>query len=160
MNKPDGDGVDHINIYSQGKTILGRFLSNWARSPIDMDEHGHFESVEGYWYWLGTHDERFRSLYGYAAKQLGREVPKTIILDHNKFKEKIELAIQRKIAHNPPMLRVFIESTLPFTHYYVYSGMVKEAGYEWIVEHIELLRTQMHADALDDGYKFKTKEAI
>ena len=37
------DGIDHINVYSQGKTFLGVFLSNWYRYPIILDDLGRFE---------------------------------------------------------------------------------------------------------------------
>jgi hypothetical protein len=45
------DGINHINIYSKGKTELGRLLTNFARTPIETP-FGHFESGEGYWFWL------------------------------------------------------------------------------------------------------------
>ena len=49
---PQNDGITHINVYSKGKTTLGRWLTNFAHTPIDTID-GHFESIEGYWYWLG-----------------------------------------------------------------------------------------------------------
>ena len=38
MYKPKDDGITHINIYSQGKTQLGRFLSNFEPSPIETED--------------------------------------------------------------------------------------------------------------------------
>lgn len=45
------DGIDHINVYSKGKTALGRFLSNFAQVDLET-KNGNFSSVEAYWYWL------------------------------------------------------------------------------------------------------------
>ena len=60
---PSTDGIDHINIYSKGKTSLGRWLSNFAKSPIETED-GHFDSIEGYWYWywLSSKDDTLRAL--------------------------------------------------------------------------------------------------
>lgn len=33
--KPEMDGIDHINVYSKGKTELGKLLSNFARTPFE-----------------------------------------------------------------------------------------------------------------------------
>jgi len=46
------DGVTHINIYSKGKTKLGRLLTNFAHTPFTHAEYGQFASVEGFWYWI------------------------------------------------------------------------------------------------------------
>lgn len=40
------DGIDHINIYSKGKTTLGRMLSNFACTPFTHPEDGKFASIE------------------------------------------------------------------------------------------------------------------
>lgn len=75
---PAMDGVDHINVYSRGRTGLGRVLTNFAHTPFTVPEHGTFASVEGYWYWLqcpaGAARERLRPLHGHRAKQIGREL--------------------------------------------------------------------------------------
>jgi len=34
MINPEEDGITHINIYSKGKTDLGRMLSNFAKLPF------------------------------------------------------------------------------------------------------------------------------
>jgi hypothetical protein len=55
---PEEDGVTHINIYSKGKTELGRWLTNFSYSPFNHPEYGKFLSMEGFWYW----DSRPRNL--------------------------------------------------------------------------------------------------
>lgn len=67
------DGLDHINIYSKGKTILGKYLSHFTKVKIRTIYHGTFLSVEGYWYWLLTRNDNLRSLYGFEAKKVRRE---------------------------------------------------------------------------------------
>lgn len=53
---PKMDGVTHINIYSKGKTQLGRVASNFAYFPFEIPNDGRFSSVEGYWHWLGLEE--------------------------------------------------------------------------------------------------------
>lgn len=144
MIREGTDGISHINIYSNGKTELGRWLSNFAYTPIVVPEHGLFHSVEGYWYWLSYEEESLRLPYGIWAKRLGQDFAKTkerIIRDD--FQERICKAIDIKIKSDMDKLMDLAESTLPFAHYYVFGGKVKDAGaqYDWIVEHIEMRRS-------------------
>jgi len=138
MYTPETDGINHINVYSKGKTELGRLLSNFAHTPFVCDD-GRFESVEGYWYWLGNKDDRLRSVYGYNAKSLGRKLPRQKSLSEEEFKTKIKIAINKKIKQNN-LMNVLAISRLPFVHYYAWDGHVKDAGYRWIVDHITTLR--------------------
>lgn len=71
MIDPNEDGISHINVYSKGRTGIGRFLSNFTFYPIHTVD-GEFHSIEGYWYWLTCRDDRLRYLHGYEAKKLGR----------------------------------------------------------------------------------------
>jgi len=126
MHNPEMDGVDHINIYSKGKTELGRKLSNWF--PLRFTcEDGDFASIEGYWYWLGTHNVSLRSLSGYQAKEFGKSLPQTFKLLEVDFRTKIKKAINIKLL---ALRSEIIASTLPFAHYYVYGNKAKDAGYE------------------------------
>ena len=136
------DGIDHINVYSQGKTFLDAFLSNWYRYPIILDDLGRFESVEGLWYWLSTKDERLRNMSGFAAKKLGRSLPRLVTLPDDQFKSIIKQAIKIKVAGGPEYFN-FVKSTLPFAHYYVFKGKQVDAGHTWIIEYLEQLRTEL-----------------
>jgi hypothetical protein len=145
---PSEDGVTHINIYSKGRTELGRLLSNFAHTPTDTVD-GRFESLEGYWYWLligdGTEREELKKLHGFAAKKRGKELAKRDYTyeygEQIKFKEKFEAALFRKIEQHGELNRLFYESTLPFKHYYVYPNKIVEP-YEsqWILDYLEELR--------------------
>lgn len=139
MTLPAIDGKTHINIYSKGDTELGRFLSNFAHIHI-ITEDGDFQSVEGYWYWLSNHDDRMRALYGYEAKKMGRTLPRPHKLSEEEFRRKIREACWIKLHTDKRMLNVFKESTLQFTHFYVFNGYNKDAGFKWLVDIWEYFR--------------------
>lgn len=136
------DGIDHINVYSQGKTVLGVFLSNWTRYSMILEPLGRFESVEGLWYFLSTGDNRLKSMSGFAAKKLGKSLSKVITLPDDEFKSIIKQAIKVKVAGGLQYFN-FVDSTLPFTHYYVFNGKQVDAGHKWIIEYLEQLRTEL-----------------
>ncbi len=133
------DGIDHINVYSKGKTALGRFLSNFTYAPIKTVD-GRFDSIEGYWYWLGTEDTRkecLRYLSGFAAKHKGRELRSKDWQDSEEFKKKILDAIKIKIEGFPEYKELLINNKLPLVHYYVFNGTIKEVpDAEWILDGI------------------------
>lgn len=146
MYKPDNDGIDHINIYSKGKTELGRWLSNFAYSPFTHPIDGKFTSIEGYWYWLlapqhNPNRERLRRLVGFPAKELGRELGCKDWGNTVEFQDKIKHAIVLKLNTHTPMLEEFLRSTLPLAHYYHYgSKVVNVPQADWLVEFLEDLR--------------------
>lgn len=145
MRIPEEDGITHINIYSKASTELGRFLTNFSYSPFYCED-GDFASIEAYWYWLGTDHpdkDKLRKLSGFKAKQLGRELKSLDWQDSSEFKRKICSAITEKIK-NSSFVQEFIDSELPFCHYYNYGGKVVEPeDGKWVIEHIEELRNIM-----------------
>jgi len=142
---PDLDGKTHINIYSKGRTELGKFLSNFSECKIDTPE-GKFNSIEGYWYYISTENTSLqknllRNLVGYQAKELGKKL--TPIKDYvytHEFQEKIKTAINKKLTNNADLLKKLRETTLPLTHYYVWNNKVYLAGYYWIIQHLNSIR--------------------
>jgi hypothetical protein len=149
---PALDGVDHINVYSQGRTELGRLLSNFAHTPFTVPRDGTFASVEAYWYWLQCDDpaarERLRPLYGYRAKQTGRalRVPDYGRVHDLEFRRAIARAIREKIRQTPRLAGMLVRSTLPLAHYYVYGEkVVMPADNEWILESIAYYRDRLRA---------------
>lgn len=133
LPSPSKDGIDHINVYSKGRTSLGQFSSNFAYAPFTCED-GKFNCVEGYWYWLSVPDDRLRIAIGYSAKKLGRELRGENSLDTPEFRRKIEAAIRAKFAAYPEYLRALKENDLPLVHYYVINGKAKYAGYEWVID--------------------------
>jgi|ERR1051326_758354 hypothetical protein len=154
---PDSDGIDHINIYSKGKTKLGRWLSNFTRQPIETKD-GHFDSIEGYWYWLLTDfgnlfkeesaREELRHLSGWKAKAKGREIlekvgrTKEFPFDYEapEFRRKIIDAFILKLKENVYMASALAYSDKPLTHYYAYGDkVITPSGCGWIIDTWQLI---------------------
>jgi hypothetical protein len=143
---PETDGIDHINVYSKGRTLLGRLLTNFARIPFEHPRYGRFESVEGFWYWLGSRNDTLRTLYGWEAKKVGQEsgAHDYIYLPEDQFQNEIKYAIALKISQNSALKEMLRKSTLPLAHYYVYQNrMVQKKQFDWIHEFIEECRTAL-----------------
>lgn len=138
--KVEEDGITHINIYSKGKTELGRLLSNFSKCDLSLPE-GDFKSVEGYWYYLGKRDDRLKKSYGFAAKKLGDSLPDQTRLSQEEFQNKIKSAIIQKIIKNKRLYEMVINNKLKYEHYYVYGSekspsnpKIIDAGYKWLVD--------------------------
>lgn len=136
MYLPADDGKTHVNVYSQGKTELGRKLSNFARTPFVVPEHGAFDSVEGYWYWLSCHDDRLRKASGFAAKKLGRALRSPDWPETPDFKDRIRVALRAKLDAHPEIREALKANTLPLAHYYVFGNMVRNEQHkgQWILD--------------------------
>lgn len=153
----DQDGKTHINIYSRGKTDLGRFLSNFTKHRIDTED-GKFDSIEGYWYWLGCKDEKLRTLSGWEAKQYGRKVRAADWNNSEDFKRKICGAIENKIR-NSKYLNRFTNNDLPLEHYYVYGDkVVKPEEGKWVIEYLLKLRVELRIQQNEEYEKKKLLE--
>jgi hypothetical protein len=142
---PKDDGITHINIYSRGKTELGRLLSNFAFTPFECSD-GKFNSVEGYWYWLLGARDSIRNLSGFTAKKIGREDAEKNIPKYSKqeFETKIKKAFRAKLQANLELKELFIGSSLPFDHYYVVNGKRIDADkHYWQIEYWEILRENL-----------------
>lgn len=159
MIRPHEDGITHINIYSKGKTELGKLLTNFAHTPVKLPE-GLFQSLEGYWYWLlSKQDEDAEALkqqFGFRAKHLGRQLkiedwPSKV--RQNDFKIKFKKAMELKIQQHPKIAEMLKQSTLPFEHYYSYGGgwgvppkVVTVKGADWIIQHWNKIRQDLQND--------------
>lgn len=149
---PANDGIDHVNVYSRGRTELGRLLSNFAHTPFVVPLHGRFASVEAYWYWLQCADgparERLRSLSGFAAKREGRALrsPDCRRANGLEFRRCIARAIREKIWHTPGLAAALAACSLPLTHYYVYADrVITPPENEWVLEAIAYYREKLRS---------------
>jgi hypothetical protein len=115
------DGSEFINIYSQGTTKLGRELSHFHKSPFTHPFFGHFDSMEGFWYYMRSNvrDDKLRYLSGFEAKVKGRVLPASW---YPHFWEDVLAANYQKVIQNPSLMQMLADSVLPFTHYYVFKG--------------------------------------
>ena len=161
---PLEDGITHINVWSKAKTELGRLASNFARTPFLHPVHGHFASVEGYWYWLslGMKYNELRSLSGHDAKQVGslmrkealesaanNTVPFPEVPD---FEAQIKKAILCKVEQNLRFQELLRDSTLPLAHYYVWGEppnykVTVPSEFAWTYQYLEIVRSWLKGDA-------------
>ena len=146
------DGISHLNIYSRGKTELGRFLSNFALSPFIHPKFGSFNTVEGFWHYLrtGKKYECFRTLSGMDCKKISKQYEKQ---DCDNFQRYIKEAILLKIESNEKFKLLLKESTLPLTHYYYYGDestykIVVPDNSKWLINYIEDIREYLNNKAL------------
>lgn len=150
---PDTEGIDHINVYSKSKTVLGRLLTNFAETPFEHPKYGHIKSIEGFWYFckLGKIYPELLQTSGYIAKQKGKALyPKIDTQDKiaisEDFKEEILEALRLKLRQNKDILMKLIATDLPLSHYYAYGS--KGVGfkvhylpeYDWQIQEIERIR--------------------
>lgn len=144
MIDPKEDGISHINIYSHGKTALGRWLSNFADCHIHTED-GYFRTVEGYWYWLSTKHEPLRDFPGWQCKKVGRSLRGLDYPKDKEFEYKISKAIVIKILSDVPMQKLLAQSgTTPLFHYYLYeSKVIMPKDGLWMISLIDRLRTEL-----------------
>lgn len=140
MFNPNEDGLTHINVYSKGKTDIGKWLSNFSYSPIETVD-GSFNSIEGYWYWLSCKDDSLRKLHGWKAKSVGRSLGGEDWVFDDDFRLKIKKALQIKLESYPKKYKELKQTTLPLVHYYNFYGrIIVPNGCEWIIQYLEVLR--------------------
>lgn len=145
---PSKDGTDHINCWTKGRTSLGRELSNFAFRPFKHPEYGSFGSVEAFWYWLATgrqHDS-LRPLSSFSAKSSGKAFP-IVEMDKDEFRKQVCIAIRCKLEQHPDLMKAFLESTVPFKHYFVYGkdAIRDNAHHEWQTDYLGELRAELQA---------------
>lgn len=146
--EPLNDGVDHINIYSRGKTQLGRMLSNFYLLPFSHPVYGIFNTVEGFYYYVSTgfKHENLRTLSGFEAKKFGKSLERAKLED---FENIIRKAIRLKIYQNDSLTVLLKASSLPFAHYYFYGDsegkykLFTPKGFEYMVDEIEKVRDEL-----------------
>ena len=151
---PNNDGVDHINVYSNGKTELGRMFSNFYRFPI-MTKDGYFNSVESYWFWLGISSEyqnrdQLRNLSGYEAKKFGTQLREFYPAKDPDFEDKIIRAIWYKVKRNAFMFKEEYRE-LPLAHYYVLQNgkiMNVYGKYTFMMEAEERMKKYIYENVL------------
>lgn len=144
----DNDGVTHYNVYTKGKTDLGRLLSNMSPMGINHPTYGQFRSLEAFWYYISTGEryEAFRNIYGYEAKIFSKDKE---VVHRDDFREIFKGAMKLKVEQNPYLKRLFIESTLPFEHYYYYGRdrdvkpkIILLPRHQWMMDYWTELRAE------------------
>lgn len=141
------DGVNHINIWSGGKTSLGPKLSHFAPISLVHPYLGFFACMEGIWYYVrsAVKDDALRYLVGFEAKKHGKQYTMRKFAE---FHSVIMDANYHKLIQNPNLYEEFVNSELPFDHYYMFGKgkvQVRPTGFDFLVEGWEDLRVKLKA---------------
>lgn len=152
---PDYDDVTHCNIYSRGKTRLGRLCSNHADISIEHPDYGFFRNLEGLWYYLrtGMKHEGLRVLSAYDAREFGKKQEKEW---NPNFNREFKIGIVSKVKASEEIRQLLTSSSLPFVHYYVYGKspdvrVIVPKGHEWQMLMWERMRNAVKQNrSLDD----------
>lgn len=154
---PDEDGVTHINVYTRGKTQLGRDLTNLSDIGFDHPRLGSFRCMEGLWYYGLTgycHDD-LRTLNGFDAKRVGRKKIRRRQLDEDQFREDIIAGLEARFEQNPDLKEALVNSHLPLLHYYCYFSKkpgvppkVIVPSHRWVIDALEAFRERYKKDLL------------
>lgn len=123
--EPKNDGKDHVNIYSRGKTNLGKALSNFAHYVFSF-EGITYQSIEGALYYYRTGNTKLIKLYGSEAKKIGSKSNEKRI----ESPELLKAWLYAKIFSNPELIALLLNNRLPFSHYYIMFGRKIDAGIE------------------------------
>lgn len=144
------DSITHINIYTKGKSELGRMLSHFTYSPFTHPYFGPFDCMEGFWYFMrnGKKDDELRYLIGMRAKLKGRQGRSQW---YPEFKQDILAANYCKVMQHERIKEALIESTLPFDHYYLFGNnggeiIIKPRDCDWLIDGWEEMRTAVKQD--------------
>lgn len=120
---PSTDSIDHINIYSRGKTQLGRWLTNPSPLGFIHPNFGKFATAEGLHFFLktGMSDYEYFHLKGFEARKKGKAAHKHYV--HNpEFDHLMRIGWVCKITQNPELYYLVQDNSLPLVHYYYYGA--------------------------------------
>lgn len=149
------DGVDHINIHSMGKAEIGRLLSHFSHTPFTHPAYGPFYSMEGFYYYLrsGGIDVvagHMRYLSGSRAKRKGTGLK---YIANANFEQEIMAANYQKIIQHPEIMKLLIESELPFDNYYAFGEgelIIAPKIAPWLIKGFESLRHDLKTDTVPE----------
>lgn len=119
---PLDDGDTHINVYSKGKTQLGRWLTNPSSLGFTHPNFGPFDTAEGLHFFLktGMLDYEYARLSGFEARKKGKAEHRLYI--HNpQFDQLMRIGWVCKITQNPELYYLVMDNELPLAHYYYYG---------------------------------------
>lgn len=145
--KPQNDGITHINVYSKGKTDVGRWASNFQLAPFSHPKYGRFSSVEALWYWLSVPETEpardiLRFSHGTEAKKLGRRLRGQDWVRTPNFEADIKAGIRAKYEAHPAELEALRATALPLAHYYVMYGKIFYVpDADWILAELDAIRS-------------------
>jgi hypothetical protein len=153
------DGVDHINIYPNGLTELGRLLAPDAPTSFRHPVLGPFSCMESMWHYvrLASHDDRLRTMSGVKARNYAKRFGELATIDN--FRAIIMSGHWAKIKNNKNISDLMRESTLPFEMYYINTTTdpsdrrlkielsIRPAFSSWVIMGMEKIRDSIKEDS-------------
>ena len=121
MPAPKGkDGVDHINIYEDGDTELGRCLAHSTMLKFSHKRFGPFTNVEAFWHYIRSvqRDDRIRKMSGKALKNFADKMTQRRVVN---FVGIILDANWQKVNQYPVLKEAIKQTDLPFECYSCYK---------------------------------------
>lgn len=140
--KWQADGVDHINIWEDGSTELGKALSHRYKLDFTNSVFGPFTTMEAFDRYVQSEerDDRLRRL---TDKPLKNFAEKLTFRQVTNFKAINMDANYQRIKQYKPLVDEMIASTLPFDVYYVArdNGMrIRPPRHAWFIAGMEEIR--------------------
>lgn len=117
----NSDGVNYINISSYSKSSLGQKLDIFHHSPFTIpleDKVETYNCLAGFWYYLTTLNEEFKTLSGKACLLKSKSEEKINALPNN-FKELFGIALFYRIIVDTELVNELINNSLPLKYYFV-----------------------------------------
>lgn len=153
------DGLTHINIDRLAHTQLGVMLTHTHRAPFKHPQFGEFLSVEGYIGFIrsGGRNALHRDTFGMNARHLSQNQEMIFVQG---FREFVMEANYLKIMQSPELKELFVQSELPFDHYYVVEKedrIDRPHNATWLIAGFENLRKTMQRGEI---YRAPSYEAV
>lgn len=137
------DGVDHINIWEQGETDLGKALAHATNLSFVHSRYGRFSNIESFWHYIRSseRDDRIRTMIGKTLKQFAYKLTPCRVPN---FRAIIMNANYQKLVQNPEIIDVLVNTDMPFDCYYIYrreDGIrVRPNSASWIISGFNEIR--------------------
>lgn len=140
-----GDGVDHINVWEDAVTEMGRMLSHRHEASFNHSHFGRFKTIEGFDNYIQSveKDDRLRYMSGSPLSYLAKQLTHVPILY---FRAILVDTYYQRIKQDKVLADLFVNSTLPFDLYYIVkkTGIkVRPARALWFAEGLEEIRRAM-----------------
>lgn len=137
------DGQDHINIWEQAQTELGKFLAHNSQNPFKHTLFGKFNNMEAFWHYIQSEerDDRIRVMSGRTLKNFSKKLTMTRITN---FRAIIMDSNWQRIKQHKSAVHSLKNSTLPFDCYYINSESlirVRPTFFKWLIKGFEEIRT-------------------
>ena len=118
------DGVKHIRIDNRAKLELGRMLDSQYLSLFNYPGLGPFNTTEGLWYYISMQNpkEELRIVSGNDCRRIVKQLNNKgefKRINRKGFYEIIQYGTWLKITQNESILKLFLESDLPFIRYHL-----------------------------------------